>query len=137
MSLSERWLFTAAGRPFPEDGAAAAWAARDAEGEGGALYDQLFTVLRAEAETMLRSGVAMRPADWLLLSRVEREAFAAAATRLAIDQAVTFGEAASSPRAAAALQAPIDGGEAHDDMVFDECFEELVGALRKRCGHGG
>lgn len=133
MTTCDCWLFVCLGRQVSREIADALWDSRKDE-ERAELYQGAFISLRAEAEAMISGGVVLCPDDWLKLSRIEKEAFVAAKTRISIDQAMSIGQASRSAESASLLMAPIDGGELHDDLAFDSAFDQLSSTLKKKMG---
>ena len=75
--------------------------------------------LLSEAVDFLRAGGTVSLADWRDLSEPEKAALVEAGNVVATERAVAVGLAAQSPRAAAEVARPVDGGDAARTMTLE------------------
>lgn len=90
---------------------------------------ELLAVLIRGAELARWAGVVP---DWGEASELERVAWSTAGRRVELQKAKWIGQAAQGPRAAAAVAAELDEGEAHDELLLLEAMHVARAALEAR-----
>lgn len=100
----------------------------------GEPTEALMERLVSEATRMLRARVVLSPADWLLLSAEERDAFAAAGEGLAVVDAIRLGTASQGPRAAAEVASSVDGGLSRERVALSEALNDVVARAQRKDG---
>ena len=88
------------------------------------VSEQVHELMLECAAQFLEAGGILTLADWAELTIAERAAFVAAGRKVAAKRAAESGLASISPKSAAAVLAPYDGGQMSVQLSLEEAMDK-------------